>query len=349
MAIFNISPLNSLQFIRKDDLQSSFRNTAYQDVTSLARKPYCQMVVRGDTITIQVKTDYTSVTAVLYNVLTNTETALTETLTGDYTAFDFWEIPITFSTNGFYKIFVTGLRSGYAPARWESEMIEVRTSWDGLKIEYYNSENTAYVDYSNDLIHMVRVDGILRFSDVGGKDEFYNNLGVEERVYSEEETIYDLAVEDIPYYLGRQLVYASKCDTFIVNDVEYIVKNHSLSPRPNSHNFDLTMQLTQKEVIGVNADDTDHDYTWDDSESGDSIVAANEVITVYDDYITVVADLTHSGSGVGDPLTGAVTLYEDGSTQAVVQIAWNNGGTIGTKTLNAKIYPGHTYYLSYDF
>lgn len=349
MAIFNISPLNSLQFVRRDDLLASFRNTAYQDVTSLARKPYCQMVNRNDTITIQVKTDYTSVTAVLYNVLTNTETALTETLTGDYTDFDFWEIPITFSTNGYYKIFVIGLRSGYAPARWESEMIEVKTSWGGVKIEYYNDASTPYVDYSNSIQHMVRVEGILRLSDIGGKDEYYNNLGNEERVYSETETIYDLSIENIPYYLARQLIYASKCDTFIVDDVQYIAKEHSLSAHPGSHNFDITLKLTEKEVIGVNADDTDHNYTWDESESGDSIVASNEVITLYDDYITVIADLDHSGSGPGDPLTGTVSLFKDGGLVASVQISWNNGGSIGTKTINAKIYPGHTYYLSYDF
>ena len=71
MALFNISPLNSLQFVRGDDLAESFVNTPYQDASILAKKPYCQMVMTGDVITIQVKTDYTAVAAYLYNVLTN--------------------------------------------------------------------------------------------------------------------------------------------------------------------------------------------------------------------------------------------------------------------------------------
>lgn len=258
MAIFNISPLNSLQFIRKDSYLSSFRNTTYQDITSLARKPYCQMINNGDVITLQVKTDFTTVTASIYNILTNTSTTLTPVKETTYTDFSFWEIPVTFSTNGYFKIFVGGTLSGSDPATYESEMIEVKNSWPGMRINYYNSDNTAYVDYSNYITHMMRVDGILRFADVGGKDEYYNNLGSEERVYSENETIYELVIENIPYYLARQLVYASRCDIFKVNDIEYIPKDHSLTPRSGSHNFDATLHLTEKYVAGINSDDTDY-------------------------------------------------------------------------------------------
>ena len=165
---------------------------------------------------------------------------------------------MTFSTNGYFKIFVAGTLTGSDPASYESEMIEVRTSWEGLKVAYYDNDNTPYVDYSNAITHMARVDGILRFSDIGGKDEYYNNLGSEERVYAETETIYDLAVENIPYYLARQLVYASKCDVFKVNDVEYVAKEHSLTAHPGSHNYDLTLKLTEKNVAGINSDDTDY-------------------------------------------------------------------------------------------
>ena len=259
MALFNISPINSLSFIKRDDLAESFANTPYQDIYSLSKKPYCQMINVSDKVTIQVKTDYTAVTATLYNVLTNTSTTLTPVKETTYTLFSFWEIPITFTTEGYYKIFIGGTLSGYATASFESEMIQVKTSWGGLKIDYYNSDNTAYVDYSNNLTHMIRVDGIMRFSDVGGEEDFYDNQGTQELVNHVEEEVYDLAVEDIPYYLVKQLIYASKVDNFLVNDVEYLVKEHSKTDHPGSHNCDLMLKLTRLIVPGINGDDEDFD------------------------------------------------------------------------------------------
>jgi len=349
MAIFNIAPINSLSFIKKDDLLGSFNNTTYQDITTLARKPYGQMVNTGDVVTVQVKTDYDSVTAQLYNVLTNTYTSLTETETATYTNFSFWEIPVPLASIGFYKVLISGLKAGSAPANYESEMIEVRDAWEGVRVDFYNSENTPYVDYTNNLIHFVRVNGIVRFSDVGGKEEFYNNLGTEERVYSEDETIYDLAVENIPYYLARQLIYGSRLDVFKVNEVEYIVKEHSLSVHPGSHNYDLTLKMTQKEVVGINADADDWTYTWTASTSGDGITITNEVITIYADHITVIADLNHTSSGAGVPLTAEIIVHVDDAPGITIPIAWNNGGSMGLKTIPLTVYPGKTYNLDYSF
>ena len=59
--IFTISPVNSLSFVRANSLLSNFDNTVYQDlVKDLSKVPYCQKVQKNDTLTIQIKTDFTT-------------------------------------------------------------------------------------------------------------------------------------------------------------------------------------------------------------------------------------------------------------------------------------------------
>jgi len=254
--IFSISPINSLSFVRVNTLLSNYDNTLHQDMDNIGLKkiPYCQRITNGDVITIQVKTDFTSVTAYLYNIITGAVTTLTPVEETTYTSFSFWEIPVTFSTNGYYKMFITGILSGYVSPVFVSEMIQVDTSWDGVKIDCYNSDNTAYIDYTNGLVHMLRVSGAVTFTDIGGKDELYNNRGTEEIVYSETETLYEITIENIPYYLCRQIIYMSKLDIFKINDCQYVVKEHSTAQGNGSYSYDLTLKLTKKIVYGVNED-----------------------------------------------------------------------------------------------
>ena len=73
--IFTVAPFNSLSFVRVNSLLSNFDNTVYQDITDLSKIPYCQKVQKDDVLTIQVKTDFTSVTAQLYDVVNNSFTS----------------------------------------------------------------------------------------------------------------------------------------------------------------------------------------------------------------------------------------------------------------------------------
>jgi hypothetical protein len=217
----------------------------------LSKKPYCQKIQKNDQVDIQIKSDYTTITAWLYNLETKSITSLSPSVDTVYTSFSFWKIPIIFDTNGYFKLFIHAESTGFTTLDFVSEMIEVRDTWENIKIYAYNLDNTGYVDYSTGLRHTFRVFGIIRFSDIGGKEEFYNNFGVEERVYAENETIYELSIEDIPYYLCRQLLYCGKLDIFNVNDVDFIMKDHSITPHSGSYNYDLLLKLTQKEVAGV--------------------------------------------------------------------------------------------------
>lgn len=255
MAIFTISPVNSIQFVRRNTNAENFLNTLYHELSDpLAKTPYFQKVTNGETITIQIKTDYDSITATLYNINTGVSASLTPAEKSTYTDFSFWEIPVTISTNGQYKIFITATLSGGNAVSYESQLIEVASSWEGVKIEYYNDNNTIYVDYSTGIQHLVNVFGIVKFSDIGGKDELYNNRGTEERIYSENEAIEALTIENIPFYLARQIIFGSRLDHFIVNDVEYIVKEHTISEHNGNHAVDLILKMTEKYVEGINAD-----------------------------------------------------------------------------------------------
>lgn len=255
MAIFTISPVNSIQFVRRNTNAENFLNTLYHELSDpLAKSPYHQKLVNGETVTIQIKTDYDSITATLYNINTGASTSLTPAEESTYTDFSFWEIPVTISANGQYKIYISATLSGGNAVSYESQLIEVASSWEGVKIEYYNDNNTIYVDYSTGIQHLVNVFGVVKFSDIGGKDELYNNRGTEERIYSENEAIEALTIENIPFYLARQIIFGSRLDHFVVNDVEYIVKEHTISEHNGNHTVDLILKMTEKYVEGINAD-----------------------------------------------------------------------------------------------
>ena len=253
MAIFSISPVNSLSFVKIDGNKPNFTNTLYQDQSKngISHGAYCQKIQTTDVITIQIKTDYTSITAYMYQVDMGIITPLLATLITSYVSFQFWEIPIAFSVTGFFKIFISATSPGSPDMNYISEMIEIRNEWDNVVIACWNLENTGEVDYSTGIQHTFRVFGILTFSDIGGKDEFYNNFGIQERIYSENETIYELSIENIPYYLCRQLIYCSRLDMFTINDVAFTVKEHSLTRHVGSHDFDLILKATEKAVMGI--------------------------------------------------------------------------------------------------
>jgi hypothetical protein len=255
MALFSISPVNSLSFVKIDTNKENYTNTVFQNINkSFGKTPYNQMINNGDILTIQIKTDYSNVTAWLYNILTGTITSLSPAIVTTYTDFSFWEIPITFTDNGFFKMFISATLSGVANKDYVSEVIEVRDSWDDqsvVNLQAYNNENTGEVDYSTGIVHFFNVYGLLYLSDIGGNEEFYNNFGIEERTYAENQTIYELSIEGIPYYLCRQIIYCSKLDRFFINGIEFIIEGHTLIRQANSYMYDLILKVTQKQVEGI--------------------------------------------------------------------------------------------------
>ena len=346
--IFTIAPVNSIAFTRQTQDLPNFDNTPYQDKSEIGKAvvSYRQKVAVNDTITVQMKTDYTSITATLYNVLTNASTSLPVTLKTTYTSYSFYEISKKFTIAGIYKIFIDATLTGYAPVHYVSEVIEVANSWDGVKIEFYNDDNTPYVDYSTGIHHLTRIFGAVKFSDIGGKDEFYDNQGTEERVYSENEAVYEIVCEKIPYYLVNQILFGARLDHFFINDCEYLVKEHSSEHFTGSYLYNLTLKLTKREVQGINTDGEGGTYTFEAATSGDDFTFANEVITVYSEYVTWDADITTGYSG---SQTRSLALYQTLSSGDVVlqnkSITFTEGGSPGLQTFYLRIYPNCTYHF----
>lgn len=349
--IFTISPLNSLHFIKSSDQYPNFDNTLYQDRSTLGVNlvKYWQKVLTTDTVIIQIKTDYTAITASRVNMMTGATTALTVMLKTTYTGYSFYEISATFPTAGYYKILISGTKLNYAPVNFISEGIESAVTFElnsvtpGAEhklIEWYNDSNTPYIDYSTGIAHLSRVFGLMRLEDIGGKEEMYNNQGVEELVYADNETVYNFTIEAIPDYLVRKILYAGKLDHFIINDIEYLLKEHSTEAINGGHLFNLSLKLTQKAVAGINDDQDGGTYTLGATESGDGMTVANEVITVYANYITWDGDITSGSPGSHDAY---LELRMDGTRIATNAITFTEGGSPGLQTMNVIIYPGHTY------
>jgi len=348
--IFTIAPVNSLHFIRQDTSLPNFDNTILYDKpieSGVAHVDYHQRVLQYDTLTIQLKSDYTSITAYLYNIVTGAKASLTVTLKTTYTGFKFYEIEHYFNVLGIYKIFIDATLSGYANVHYVSEVFEVASSWDGVKIEYYNDSNTAYVDYSTDVTHLLRTAGNVHFSDVGGKEEFYNNFGVEERIYAENETIFELICEKIPYYLCQQLIYGGRLDHFFVNDCEYIVKEHSVDSLRGSHLFNLTLKLTKKEVYGINTDNTMPVMAWGASENDGNVTIASEAKTALSiGYIALTVSGVATFSGGGTQQIGCLLQENDIDIVGTSSSEITSGSSTGTLSFGTVyIKEGYTYNL----
>jgi hypothetical protein len=354
--IFTISPLNSLHFIKSSDQYPNFDNTLYQDRSTLGVNlvKYWQKVLTTDTVIIQIKTDYTAITASKVNMMTGATTALTVTLKTAYTGYSFYEISATFPTAGYYKILISGTKLNYAPVNFISEGIESAVTFElnsvtpGAEhklIEWYNDSNTPYIDYSTGIAHLSRVFGLMRLEDIGGKEEMYNNQGIEELVYADNETVYNFTIESIPDYLVRKILYAGKLDHFIVNDIEYLVKEHSTEAINGSHLFNLSLKMTQKSVAGVNDDQDGGTYTLNAT-----VIDAGTVIgEIIDPNATSIdyyaSSISIDGYGSGDPVAIEITLMKNG----VADYVYTNSNFLNEDqdgfTIPYPFFPGNTYYF----
>ena len=119
---------------------------------------------------------------------------------------------------------------------------------DGKYIE--PSYSKAYLKRKRKLSSYVAPDGI---PDLFLHGDFYREMEtiIEDNQY---EAIEALTIENIPFYLARQIIFGSRLDHFVVNDVEYIVKEHTISEHNGNHTVDLVLKMTEKYVEGTNAD-----------------------------------------------------------------------------------------------
>lgn len=291
MSTFVISPLNSLTFKKKDGLLPNFNNTldrfdVFIDAINVKK---CQKFLSSETIKTQIRTDYETITAKLYDLSEN-ETVLAVNEVSTYTYYSFYEFEVTGQPDGVYKIIVTGQNDGDPDVLFECEPFELVTGevvafqGNGVrlipgykKVVYYNNKNTFYIDYSTGIKHFVWIPAITFKLIPVGEIDVYNNLDTKEKL--EQTNFRSILFENdqIPRHLAIKFIESSSMDYFAINDTEYIVPEIPEITYYNDSNL-VTMSLSIEErfTIGVNSDDQGFETT----PGGDPIIIDTDLVMV---------------------------------------------------------------------
>lgn len=337
-----ISVASSIKFRKSDGLLASFDNTMFEDESHfrIAKRQYYQKLFATDTITVQAEVD-TDQTIALYKsegtskmgaVTWGDWTAMTgEALVFSGAAYDYWEVDIDFSTMTKTKVKfkVEILTGATVDETWLSEPVELVTD-DGsyLQIEFFNLENAFRVYYVNPtpadrISHLIRLKGWLRKYKPAGDTSVYDNQDEVVKTKDEVKRMMTLETDAIPAYLAEMLVVAVAHDKFFVNEVEFVAEKKPEFDLGNGNLASLTCELTQRDVIGLNAHDVGFDC--DSITDTDTMVlqeidlAGQKSFTVPDGYL--IAHITGHRTA-GDPVVIAGTT--PGGSDILLDMALNN-------------------------
>lgn len=218
---------NTLRMVRTDNQGSNLQNfdnrlLHQEDYIGYYAIPYSQKISSSDNILVQYSTDYTTVTAKIYDInddLVSDKTSnISEILSS--TTFNYYDLLFTIATEGFYYL-ILDFDSG--TEIYQSEIFQI----DGfdedryLKIEYNTNENDGIV-YNNNQTFIIRVEGRLVEYDPGQNKETYTNYN-ESLVNLNSYPKRGVKMEYGPLsrYMIEKLNLALAHEVFKINDVEY--------------------------------------------------------------------------------------------------------------------------------
>lgn len=227
MAFVQIPLSNTLRMVRTDNQSSNLPNFSnrllwQEDYVDYYDRPYAQKIKDSDTFLIQFATDYTTITAKIYD---NTDTLVsdkTSSITTNVTSttFTIYDLEFTFAVTGYYYLVIDFDSSTEI---YKSEVFQIYSTEDEnlLKIEYNTSDNDG-ITYNNSQTFVIRLEGRMVEYDPGQNKETYTNYD-ESLVNLNSYPIRKFKLEygPVPRYMVEKLNLALAHEVFKVNDVEY--------------------------------------------------------------------------------------------------------------------------------
>lgn len=227
MAFVQIPLSNTLRIVRTDNQGSNLQShdnrllsqLVYEDYND---KFYAQKINSTDDILIQFGTDYTTITAVVYNLdgtVASDKTASVVLNTAS-TTFDIYDLSFTISAEGYYYLV---LDFDTSTEVYQSEVFQI-DSFDTarmLKIEYNTSDNDG-ITYNDSQTFVINIEGRLAKYLPGQKKETYTNYN-ESLVNLNSFPTRGLVLEYgfLPEYMVEKLNLALSHGVFKINNVEY--------------------------------------------------------------------------------------------------------------------------------
>lgn len=292
MAFVQIPLSNSLRMVRTDNQGSNLPNFSnrllhQEDYVQYNDIPYAQKISSSDTILIQFSTDYTTITAGLYDLDDNLVSDKTSDIVSVLvsTTFTVYNLSFDIGAKGSYYLKID---FGAATEVYESEWFQIDSfnADNVVKIEYNTSENDGIV-YNNSETFVIRVEGRLIECTPGQNKEVYTSYSesmVNLNSYPTRE--FKLEYGAIPRYMLEKLNLALAHQVFKINDVEYQSKDAPDSELirdgvevTNMYTGDVKLQEVDYENYMSTADDEPLDtfHLLSDSNNNKLLVKNNEV------------------------------------------------------------------------
>ena len=233
-----------------------------------------------------------------------------------------------------YYIQIVGTDAVYATVTHKSEGFQVNTSLEfHLKIDYLNFETAYDIDYTNNTItNTIWIPATLKDYDPGGEIDVYSNQGRETKLSEESVRILKFRTDFIPRSLSEKITTALAHDTVEVNNVEFVSNEKPETDSNPSNQVELTVKLTQVQVIGLNDDDQGFD-------SGGGSVSTDDVKPLILEGVTGAQQLTND---INFSVAQVIFNLATGAS-ATVKAGWTVGGSeiMSQKTItqtNRKTY-----------
>lgn len=267
--IFVISKANSMRYVETTSLGcedgQTFDNTLVcsEEVGRGNTFGYAQKFKDCMIIPTQIRSNYATITAELFDIADNKLSDLVVTKVGDYTDYDYFEFEVDIPTealaDGFYYVEVNGsdVDPDLPDVEFFSEPFEVASSFDNtVIIEFTNYDSAFDIDYLNNTINnFIVVEGDHFKYQPGGEIDVYDNQSVEEKLQEETKRVITLRAEMIPRYLAEKIKLAFAHDYVLVNGVQFVSKANPQIEDNESNLVNLTLDTTQAIVEGINSDD----------------------------------------------------------------------------------------------
>lgn len=270
-----ISQANSLRFRRVDNNLPNFDNVLlanerfYNDVI----ETYCQRWSPADTVVVQLKSDSDTLPTITVYSDDNTSVPIVATGGTYVTAYDqdadttndlfFFEFALNMANypdESYVVVSQNGITYQSEPFKGDPEIVTELLNGETLKLQYSNFDNAFQIDFSTDITFTLYVKAIIKDYDSGGEVSIYDNQDEIEKLKETVTRIFSFKTLEVPRYLAETLKLASAMDMFTINDVAF-TRDEKISIEPvEGHNFVYcSMQVTEKEYLGVNTHDIGFD------------------------------------------------------------------------------------------
>lgn len=263
-----ISIASSIRFRKADGLLPSFDNVMFGDEAFLGFRghAWAHPLYDDDEVTIQVKVP-TGYTIDLYYSLecTGPWTKLssgTKEVTG--AVYDFWEVTIDMATFAALNAERVQFRCAILDTTpevaeyWHSEPVEITAADDLLQIEYFNYDAAFEVDYSTGIVHLLRVPGQVLEYRPGGEISVFDNQNEVTKIKDEVKRVLVMRTLPVPRYIAEMIRVAVAHDKLFVDETEFVVDDMPEVAAVGSM-VTVTVNLTQRNVIGLNTHDVGFD------------------------------------------------------------------------------------------